>query len=150
MKMHVLYLHQYFATREGMTGTRSYEFARRLVGKGHRVTMVTSGLANRQFAVTGNRQYAAFDADGRMYFGATISVPAGGEDGFEEDAEALAGEGLDGVEPPDDAEEDADAGDGPPGPRRRQPRVRHRSGLGWIDLAKLKEPKLLYTEPGEE
>ncbi|MHC4625761.1 MAG: glycosyltransferase, partial [Planctomycetota bacterium] len=64
MKMHILYLHQYFATRKGMTGTRSYEFARRLVGKGHRVTMVTSGLANRQFAVTGDRQYAEFDADG--------------------------------------------------------------------------------------
>ncbi|MHC4435461.1 MAG: hypothetical protein ACYTBS_26830 [Planctomycetota bacterium] len=64
MTMHVLYLHQYFATRKGATGTRSYEFARRLVGKGHRVTMVTSGLANRQFAVTGDRQYAEFDADG--------------------------------------------------------------------------------------
>jgi len=64
MNMHILYLHQYFATRKGMTGTRSYEFARRLVGKGHRVTMITSGLANRQFPVTGGRQYAEFDTDG--------------------------------------------------------------------------------------
>ncbi len=62
--MHILYLHQYFATRKGMTGTRSYEFARHLVGKGHRVTMMTSGLANRQFAVAGGSQYAEFEADG--------------------------------------------------------------------------------------
>jgi len=62
--MHILYLHQYFATRKGTTGTRSYEFARRLVGKGHRVTMVTSGLANREFAVSKGQQYAEFEADG--------------------------------------------------------------------------------------
>ncbi len=40
--MHVLYLHQYFALPESPGGTRSYEFARRLVERGHRVTMVTS------------------------------------------------------------------------------------------------------------
>ena len=40
--MHILYLHQYFATPHGKTGTRSYEFARRWVAQGHRVTMVTS------------------------------------------------------------------------------------------------------------
>jgi len=39
----VLYLHQYFNTRQGSTGTRSYEFARRLVRNGHQVTMITSG-----------------------------------------------------------------------------------------------------------
>lgn len=42
--MHVLYLHQYFCTRGGSTGARSYEFARRLVRKGHAVTMITSGI----------------------------------------------------------------------------------------------------------
>ena len=62
--MHILYLHQYFATRKGITGTRSYEFARHLVGKGHRVTMITSGLANREFAVPNGKQYAEFEADG--------------------------------------------------------------------------------------
>src|SRR4051812_8598962 len=40
--MHVLYLHQYFVTRAGAGGTRSYELARRLVAEGHRVTMVTA------------------------------------------------------------------------------------------------------------
>lgn len=38
--MRVLYFHQHFGTPEGSTGTRSYEFARALVHRGHRVTMV--------------------------------------------------------------------------------------------------------------
>lgn len=40
--MRILYLHQYFVPPEGSGGTRSYEFARRLVERGHHVTMVTS------------------------------------------------------------------------------------------------------------
>jgi glycosyltransferase involved in cell wall biosynthesis len=36
----VLYFHQHFSTREGSTGTRSYGLARRLVERGHQVTMV--------------------------------------------------------------------------------------------------------------
>ena len=47
-----------------MTGTRSYEFARHLVGKGHHVTMMTSGLANREFPVPEGRQYAEFETEG--------------------------------------------------------------------------------------
>jgi glycosyltransferase involved in cell wall biosynthesis len=39
----ITYLHQYFATPDGSTGTRSYELARRLVARGHEVTVVTSG-----------------------------------------------------------------------------------------------------------
>jgi len=62
--MHILYLHQYFATRKGITGTRSYEFARHLVSKGHRVTMMTSGLANREFPVPEGKQYAEFETEG--------------------------------------------------------------------------------------
>jgi glycosyltransferase involved in cell wall biosynthesis len=38
----ILYLHQFFVTREGTGGTRSYEFARHLVASGHEVTMVTA------------------------------------------------------------------------------------------------------------
>ncbi len=41
--MRILYLHQFFMTRDGTGGTRSYEFARRLVEAGHGVTMVTAG-----------------------------------------------------------------------------------------------------------
>lgn len=40
--MHILYLHQYFASREGDYSTRSYEFARRLIARGHQVTMLAS------------------------------------------------------------------------------------------------------------
>lgn len=40
--MRVLYLHQYFVSPEASGGTRSYELARRLVARGHEVTLVTS------------------------------------------------------------------------------------------------------------
>ena len=40
--MHILYLHQYFHTPEEGGGTRSYEFAKKLVKLGHKVTMITS------------------------------------------------------------------------------------------------------------
>lgn len=38
--MKILYLHQHFTTPQGSSGTRSYEVARRLVARGHQVTMV--------------------------------------------------------------------------------------------------------------
>ena len=38
--MKVLYFHQHFATPDGSSGTRSYEFAKALIAKGHKVTMV--------------------------------------------------------------------------------------------------------------
>lgn len=38
--MRILYFHQYFTTPEGAGGTRSYEMAKQLVEKGHKVTMV--------------------------------------------------------------------------------------------------------------
>jgi len=62
--MHILYLHQYFVTRKGTTGTRSYEFARYLVGRGHRVTMITSGLANDEFGVPKGQKYFEVEAEG--------------------------------------------------------------------------------------
>lgn len=40
--MHILYLHQYFNTPEEGGGTRSYEFARKLVKLGHKVTIISS------------------------------------------------------------------------------------------------------------
>jgi glycosyltransferase involved in cell wall biosynthesis len=36
----LLYFHQHFATPRGATGTRSYEFARALIARGHQVTVV--------------------------------------------------------------------------------------------------------------
>lgn len=40
--MKILYLHQYFVPPDAAGGTRSYELARRLVARGHDVTLVTS------------------------------------------------------------------------------------------------------------
>jgi glycosyltransferase involved in cell wall biosynthesis len=38
--MNIVYVHQHFSTTRGHTGTRSYDFARLLVARGHRVTVV--------------------------------------------------------------------------------------------------------------
>jgi glycosyltransferase involved in cell wall biosynthesis len=45
--MRILYMHQFFITRAGVGGTRSYEFARRFVAGGHSVRMVTAGSGAR-------------------------------------------------------------------------------------------------------
>lgn len=39
-RIRILYVHQHFATPEGSTGTRSYEFSRALLADGHDVTML--------------------------------------------------------------------------------------------------------------
>ena len=44
--MHVLYFHQHFTTPKGASGIRSYQMARALVARGHRVTMVCGSLYN--------------------------------------------------------------------------------------------------------
>jgi glycosyltransferase involved in cell wall biosynthesis len=46
-RVRILYLHQFFVTRDGVGGTRSYEFARRFVERGHGVRMVTAGQDSR-------------------------------------------------------------------------------------------------------
>lgn len=51
--MRVLYIHQYFTTAQGAGGTRSYEFAKALIARGHSVTMLC-GSAQR--GVTGLTQ----------------------------------------------------------------------------------------------
>ena len=38
--MNILYYHQHFSTPKGATGTRSYEFAQKLIKRGHAVTIV--------------------------------------------------------------------------------------------------------------
>ena len=75
--MHILYLHQYYHTRTMYGGTRSFEFAQRLVAKGHRVTMITSGIASYEFPVPDGQPYGEFDADGIH----VVSVSAGYNDG---------------------------------------------------------------------
>ena len=44
--MRLLYFHQHFATPRGAAGTRSYEFARALIARGHRVTVVCGAQAH--------------------------------------------------------------------------------------------------------
>lgn len=44
--MKVLYFHQYFTTPQVGGGIRSYEFARKLIDRGHKVTMVCGGDAS--------------------------------------------------------------------------------------------------------
>jgi glycosyltransferase involved in cell wall biosynthesis len=64
--MHILYIHQYFTTPLGSTGTRSYEFARRWVAKGHRVTMLTctANLTREDLAQARGRFFKRFTVDG--------------------------------------------------------------------------------------
>lgn len=45
--MNIIYLHQYFNTPEMPGATRSYEMARRLVARGHRVQMITADRTGR-------------------------------------------------------------------------------------------------------
>ena len=39
--LRLLYFHQHFATPKGSSGTRSYEFARALIARGHQVTVIS-------------------------------------------------------------------------------------------------------------
>ncbi|MCF6158694.1 MAG: glycosyltransferase WbuB [wastewater metagenome] len=50
--MKVLYFYQHFSTPKGSTGIRAYEFARTLVKKGHRVTMVCGACATADTGLT--------------------------------------------------------------------------------------------------
>jgi glycosyltransferase involved in cell wall biosynthesis len=75
--MRILYLHQYFMTREGVGGTRSYEFARRFVAQGHEVSMVTAAspgeAARRQ--VDGIEVLGVRGASGDYVTGTSVSYP---------------------------------------------------------------------------
>jgi glycosyltransferase involved in cell wall biosynthesis len=58
----ILYIHQFFATRDSTHPTRSYEFARRMVEAGHDVTMVTG--ASRLGEPYESRLTSRLDVDG--------------------------------------------------------------------------------------
>lgn len=53
MTVRVVYFHQYFSTPNGAVGTRSYEFARRLVARGHSVLVVCGREARADTGLTG-------------------------------------------------------------------------------------------------
>jgi len=64
--MRVLYFHQHFTTPDGSSGTRSYEFARALVRRGHHVTMVCgfSAGGGLNLPVDSRRGWNRGDVDG--------------------------------------------------------------------------------------
>jgi glycosyltransferase involved in cell wall biosynthesis len=74
--MHILYLHQYFTSRSGATGTRSYEFSKYLVKKGHQVTMMTSGWHNPIISIPENDLFVRKDIDGIR----VVAIPGGYND----------------------------------------------------------------------
>ena len=51
--MRILYFHQYFGTRAGSNGIRSYEMARALTAAGHQVTMVCASFAGSTTGLEG-------------------------------------------------------------------------------------------------
>ncbi|MGL4497178.1 MAG: glycosyltransferase family 4 protein, partial [Beijerinckiaceae bacterium] len=51
--MKILYFHQHFGTPAGSGGTRSYEFARRLIQRGHSVTMVCGSYSGAATGLAG-------------------------------------------------------------------------------------------------
>lgn len=50
--MKVIYFHQHFSTPKGSAGIRSYEMARRLLARGHKVTMVCGSYAGGETGLT--------------------------------------------------------------------------------------------------
>jgi glycosyltransferase involved in cell wall biosynthesis len=62
--MNILYIHQYFLTPRVQGATRSYEFARHLIRKGHKVTMVTSGISNGEHPVAQGQLSTRYETDG--------------------------------------------------------------------------------------
>lgn len=51
--MRILYFHQYFSTPRGAAGIRSYEMAKRLVARGHRVLVVCGSAERGQTGLAG-------------------------------------------------------------------------------------------------
>ena len=51
--MRILYFHQHFSTPRGSVGTRSYEMARRLIERGHSVTMVCGSYRGGETGLQG-------------------------------------------------------------------------------------------------
>ena len=62
--MKVLYFHQHFTTPSIGGGTRSYEFARRLVERGHQVTIVCGEFAKLNLPASDTKNVYRGDVDG--------------------------------------------------------------------------------------
>jgi len=97
--MRVLYLHQFFTTREGTGGTRSYEFARHLVRSGHEVTMVTAARARPGRRAVDGIEVREVGGASPDYVSATSRGYASRVAGFARFTVAAAREGLRGPRP---------------------------------------------------
>jgi glycosyltransferase involved in cell wall biosynthesis len=62
--MHIVYLHQYFVTNNGTSGTRSYDMARFLVERGHTVSLITGMHPHLEHSVERGRPWKHVDLDG--------------------------------------------------------------------------------------
>ncbi len=62
--MHIAYIHQHFSTQKGFTGTRSYEMARYLIGRGHRVTMICGAGDVSDMGHVAGEDVSTLDVDG--------------------------------------------------------------------------------------
>lgn len=77
--MKILYFHQHFTTPTIGGGTRSYEFARKLIEKGHKVTIVCGKTAELSLAETKNKYISRGVVDGIDVI--QIQVPYSNSDG---------------------------------------------------------------------
>lgn len=55
--MRILYIHQYFSTPLGATGTRSYSFATELASRGHEVTVLCAQSSSGESGLSGNFRF---------------------------------------------------------------------------------------------
>jgi glycosyltransferase involved in cell wall biosynthesis len=82
--MHILYIHQHFATNASAGGTRSYDYARYLVRRGHRVTMLTGDFMLKDLPKTeaggGGGLVRRFEVDGIEVV--VVGVPYSNRMGF--------------------------------------------------------------------
>ena len=78
--MKILYFHQHFTTPSIGGGTRSYEFARKLIERGHRVTMVCGETAKLDLPSTNVKELYRADVDGIDVI--QINLPYSNSDGI--------------------------------------------------------------------
>jgi len=78
--MKILYFHQYFTTPSIGGGTRSYEFAQKLIERGHRVTMVCGESAKLNLPLTRVKGLCRGDVDGIDVI--QINLPYSNSDGI--------------------------------------------------------------------
>lgn len=78
--MKILYFHQHFTLPTNAGGTRSYELAKKLIEKGHEVTMVAGGSSDLGLSPTKNKGIYRGDVDGIDVI--QIALPYSNRDGL--------------------------------------------------------------------